>query len=303
MTFLPHPEHNLIRGGELSLPLVYHCGYNDWHSAARLPWHEHDGFEFVFLLEGAVTFELPDGSGFLMRGGQYSLNLPHLRHRARYDVNTPCKMCWIVFRPNHRNATRNSPFVREELRQIARRCTRAGNCYKQCSPALTRTAERFRDAVIAFFVEPSENLHSSRLRAILAQLLIEAVMQLSSPSASRKDEYIPAAIEYMKKRRFEPIRINDIAAYLGFSRSRLYEMFRSETGLTPNDYLLRLRLDAACDRLRSSEDSITRIALSCGFNSSQNFCQVFRKYLRQSPSDFRAGGVSGVSSLLRTDVV
>jgi len=57
--------------------------------------------------------------------------------------------------------------------------------------------------------------------------------------------------------------------------------------MTPNDYLLRLRIRKASELLSDSETSITDIAFRTGFSSSQNFSKVFKKYTGMMPSRYR----------------
>ena len=64
-------------------------------------------------------------------------------------------------------------------------------------------------------------------------------------------------------------------------------MFKSETGLTPNDYVQRLRIGRACEILGGSDESITGIACRMGFSDSQYFARVFRKYMGETPSQYR----------------
>lgn len=77
--------------------------------------------------------------------------------------------------------------------------------------------------------------------------------------------------------------------HLGYSRARVFKLFRTGTGMTPNDYLLRCRIRKASELLTYPEMSITDIAYETGFSSSQNFSKVFKKYTGQAPSRHRRG--------------
>lgn len=59
------------------------------------------------------------------------------------------------------------------------------------------------------------------------------------------------------------------------------------TGMTPVNYLNRLRLLSARDKLRHSDDSVTDIAGLCGFNNSDYFAKCYKKHFALSPSDER----------------
>ena len=55
------------------------------------------------------------------------------------------------------------------------------------------------------------------------------------------------------------------------------------------EYLNRCRIDAACRLLRERQNmTVTRVAMSCGFSSSQYFAAVFRRQLGCTPRTFRA---------------
>ena len=60
--------------------------------------------------------------------------------------------------------------------------------------------------------------------------------------------------------------------------------------MTPNDYLQRLRIDKARSMLGQTRKTVTEIAYSLGFSSSQYFCNVFRRYAGMTPINFRRDG-------------
>jgi transcriptional regulator GlxA family with amidase domain len=66
------------------------------------------------------------------------------------------------------------------------------------------------------------------------------------------------------------------------------DQFKADTGMAPNDYLLRCRIRKAQDLLDKSGRSVTDIGLSVGFPSGQYFSQVFRKYTGKTPTRYRA---------------
>jgi AraC-like DNA-binding protein len=84
--------------------------------------------------------------------------------------------------------------------------------------------------------------------------------------------------------------MTETARAVGCSRARLFRIFQQSTGMTPNDYLQRLRVSRAGELLAGTSRPITEIAIACGFSSSQYFSNVFRKYLGQTPTAFRGAG-------------
>ena len=58
--------------------------------------------------------------------------------------------------------------------------------------------------------------------------------------------------------------------------------------MTPNDYLRRMRLEAARELLANTSRPVTEIAFKVGFNSSQYFSTVFLQYTGVTPTGFRS---------------
>ena len=79
-----------------------------------------------------------------------------------------------------------------------------------------------------------------------------------------------------------------LASDLGMSVSSLYGRLRQLTGLSTQTYIQTIRLNAACDILRSEPDiRISELAYRVGFNTPKYFSQCFKKEFGVLPGDFR----------------
>lgn len=83
------------------------------------------------------------------------------------------------------------------------------------------------------------------------------------------------------------ISAKEIADKLGISLYYMTHLFKQFTGITITDYKNQLKLSMAKKMLISTEHSLTDIAQACGFCSSSYFSEVFMRYERVSPSDYR----------------
>lgn len=99
---------------------------------------------------------------------------------------------------------------------------------------------------------------------------------------------VQAAIDFMEQHLSEQFQMGTVARAANCSRARLFHSFKDATGMAPNDYLQRLRINRAQSALVSAAEPITSIALRCGFSTSQYFSNVFRKYTGTTPTDFRS---------------
>ena len=86
----------------------------------------------------------------------------------------------------------------------------------------------------------------------------------------------------------QPWTLASMAAKCGLSRSSFSGYCLELTNATPIEYLTRVRMEAALAMLQAPElQPVTRIALACGFSSSQYFATRFRRRFGCRPSEWR----------------
>jgi len=81
--------------------------------------------------------------------------------------------------------------------------------------------------------------------------------------------------------------LRELACDVGLSPSHLGAVFVAAVGVPPHRWLLQRRVERACELLTRTRRSITDIALSCGFSSSQHLSTVFKAHMGCTPTDFR----------------
>jgi len=99
--------------------------------------------------------------------------------------------------------------------------------------------------------------------------------------------YVARARHFIRQYACQGIRTEQVADYVGVSRSSLEVYFRQELGCSVHDMILRAKLDAAKAGLESGERSIADVALGCGFTSTQYMHLVFKRELGCTPRAYR----------------
>lgn len=285
-----------ILGSDLELPLITALGTVQNPSAGRVAWHSHEGCELLFVLKGATAYEFRNGPTFDLAGGHVLLVPAKTVHRGAHDVRMPASMCGIGFDLEAVDAGRNTVFTRDDLRLLAERFHGAPPAVWPFNRELRRILGRVMEECRVFNTGRhdagrQDAATKASLRALACLAILEAARQLGTPGRGDPNELVAAAETYLRGRFDEPIRMPDLAKHLGLSRARMFEVFKQTTGLTPNDYLLRYRVQRAQEMLAASDQAITDIALAAGFSSSQYFSRVFRKYAGLTPSEYRHSAV------------
>ena len=125
---------------------------------------------------------------------------------------------------------------------------------------------------------------TGRLYTTLALFINAASNQ---PQSNSTNSYVQKGIEYISANYSYPITVEDIASYIGLSRSHLFRSFQSVLGVSPKEYLTDFRIKQACYLLKHSNLSITAIANSIGFDNSLYFSKTFHKIKGISPKNYR----------------
>lgn len=101
---------------------------------------------------------------------------------------------------------------------------------------------------------------------------------------------VAKVVRYLEGTFAESHRLDDMAELARLSRYHFIRVFRQLTGASPRQFLIGLRLRAAADRLRTSAEPVTSLALASGFNDISHFNRTFRRAFGMSPRQWRERG-------------
>ena len=99
---------------------------------------------------------------------------------------------------------------------------------------------------------------------------------------------VAQAVEAIHSHYAELYGVEELAESLGVSKSHLIRVFRAAMGLSPGQYLTRVRLDAAKQLLAHREYNLDVVASLCGFSGANYLCRVFKKVVGCSPRAWQA---------------
>lgn len=122
-----------------------------------------------------------------------------------------------------------------------------------------------------------------QLILLLGRSAVSAGITRKSPQYSRVDELVDEITEHSARKWSRA----EMAKKAGMSLSTLTRHFRERTGVSPLEYLIRVRLKKASVLLQNPELGLAEIADMTGFTDSNYFCRLFRKYFGISPGKYR----------------
>lgn len=107
-----------------------------------------------------------------------------------------------------------------------------------------------------------------------------ADVRLSASQLRKVDEYMHSHLE----RNFT---FGELAAYVGLSRTVLFQRFTRTLHLTPNQYRQNLRVAQAKALIKNGEMTLSEIASACGFSDQTHMNRTFRQQLGVTPGQYR----------------
>lgn len=129
-----------------------------------------------------------------------------------------------------------------------------------------------------------------KLRAVsvLYNLLADLLDNLTNNNfKNSRTKSIKAAIDYIECEYAKPITTDILAEKCIMSNTNFRRVFKTVCGVSPIEYLLRVRLERAQQLLLHTTLTVEEISFQCGFNEVSYFSRLFKKRYEKSPSQFR----------------
>lgn len=164
----------------------------------------------------------------------------------------------------------------------------------------TRLAKDLGEAGIdigELFEDPIEEFKkvtaAGTLDAIIENLKesLFAICDYIKVNKSKYGKVIDEAIRYIHNHYHEPsFCIEDVAGAVSLSTSYFSTVFRSETGYTFTDYLIRVRMNKAKELMIHTNLKVYEISSRVGYDNAAYFSAAFKRYTGMSPSEYQTSG-------------
>ena len=136
-----------------------------------------------------------------------------------------------------------------------------------------------------------ENLENGRTEYLCAKLWELMSLMLEEKEEPQAD-YVKKAKNIMRAEYIRGITVSQVAEALNLDRSYFSTLFKSKTGVSPQKYLIDLRLRRAAELMALHDESPTVAAFSVGYNDIYQFSKIFKKHFGVSPKVYKRNNLS-----------
>jgi AraC-like DNA-binding protein len=283
--YMDTPERRILDLRQDGLPEIPLLGWQCYSKARPdLPLHSHRGcLEIHYRERGEQTFQVADRL-YHVRGGELFVNQPDETHSTGGHPCGPGVMyCLLVKLPRPRHGLLGlSP---EESRRLVQRFQQLPDRQFRA----LRDVKRLFDELLRLHDCPETFLHKSRMRLTAVMLLMHILDSADRDTRSQTSVQMAQVIQTIREHPENEFRLEELARQTHLSLARFKGRFKAETGVSPWQFILQTKIQAAQQRLRAGDRSVTDIALDLGFVSSQYFATVFKRFTGLTPRAYRRG--------------
>jgi len=250
---MPHPHKGPCR--------VLYVG--DYQGDSDHPAHQHPDWEVVYQRTGHIRTQ-QGNDVYAMQPGMAIIHPPGIDHADFADA--PYTLFYVLI-----EAPLDMPWPRV--------------CADSYNQVIGRTCETLWREWRTY------NLGHWEMINLLVQTL-DLTLQRAHESAhhSSAERCVAMAQRLLAERMEDAPSIGELAAEIGISRSTLHSHFMAIAGQTPQEYLLKLKLDHAIQMLRDTDMKVETIARCCGFYSASHLSRHIKALTGDSPGRLRGQG-------------
>lgn len=273
--------HERKKHGTFDFPVeFYHVTPS--HPRYEMTYHWHMECELIRVLKGEFLLTMDDKE-FLIRSKDLAFVPSGVLHGG---IPSACVYECIVF--DLHSLSKSNAAGKKLLSQICSNTVWVNSYFPHSGDDLHKTAWMLFDAMRT----PSagrELIITGSIYQFFGHVFEHRYYtegSLSSRKNHSRMEQLRAVFDLIDERYADCLTLEDLARTAGMNPRYFCRFFHEMTHRTPIDYLNYYRIEQACFKLATSDETITEIALACGFNDVSYFSKTFKKYKGLTPRKY-----------------
>ncbi len=227
-----------------------------------------------YILEGKGTLTLGTDQHYQLKAGQAFLICPRCISTYVADKTQPWTYVWIEF----------------DGLKVPTLLSDAGLGQKH--PIYTATSVsgslELKDLMTGMLGEHNSTLRQLGSMYLILDTLIRTSSSRKPPKAANLQEfYVHEAMMYIERHYNQDITVAQLADWCNLDRSYFGRLFKETVLVTPQEYIIRYRINMACELLQNTDLSIGDISLRVGYENQLHFSRAFKKIKGMPPREWK----------------
>ena len=240
------------------------------NSPSVFPYHWHEHIELLFIFEGSCIISYGSETMNAVKNDLAVINCNELHSTQASDDSVI--FCMQISRSFFSDTDFDSLLFKSHIKN--------NNTIKELFTRIFKENEEQKEA------------YRMQIKGLTYLLMTQLMRNYSLkkediPIKRTKLLKINAVLRYITTHYQTQITTADLAKKFFLSEYYFCHFFKSETGMTPLSYINKFRIEKAIMHIKTTNESITQIALMVGFQDSNYFSKIFKKYKGMSPREYR----------------
>ncbi|MGB8451961.1 MAG: AraC family transcriptional regulator [Anaerocolumna sp.] len=261
--------------------------------------HVHDFIEISYVASGSGIHILGDKEYEVCKGDLFLINyhIPHEFRSVDSPAALPVKVYNCVFKPDFIDVNLiDYKAFSDVIHYLSFRSIFSLESDNIDDLKILGGENSALEAIFKKMLEEftkQEDGYIELLRVYLMELLIKIFRSMKTSyrnennTMSHHAKLIGQSIQYLKTNYAVSPKLTDLASRSFLSPTYFCKLFKDYTGTTISEYVQNLRIEEACNLLKSTDNKIIVIAEKIGYKDIKHFNEVFKKLTGMTPSVYK----------------
>jgi len=240
--------------------------YRSHLAGTYVDFHKHNCFELVYYLSGCGAMLL-NGNTLRYGPNTVSITRPNYMHDEQHDEATDVIFFGFTYDDDPLPLA-NGIFCDEDDKEILGLVL----CMKE-----EILARKFH--------------YSARVNLLVNEIILLLGRKMPEATVEQRPEMLFYARRFIDENYTQPIQLQTLAEISGYSNDYFRHLFKKVTGLSPVQYILQKRLEKAKFLLLHTSSSVSVIGMDCGFSTTSQFIEMFKRAYKITPLQYRISGM------------
>lgn len=291
-TDIMQDQSEVVHYQDAAIPLFIKYGILSTYPNLRALCHWHEDLEFIRILKGRMNYHINGKDIFLKENDCIMVNARQMHYGYSFH-RQDCEFICILFHPSL--FTPNKKLFQKYITPVVENANieylhfdSREDYGKEAAAYLDYIFKKEEQKAPGWEIEIIGAMHSfwNKIYKYCQEHFQEECIPVSSDLSTQKN-----MVSYIYQHYMEKLTLDDIAAAGNICRSKCCSIFKHYLQQSPVDFLNAYRLKVSCNLLKETQNSITQIALNCGFNHLSYYSKLFFKTYGCTPSEYRASNL------------
>lgn len=257
-------------------------------------WHWHPEIEFTWVMSGEIEYHVNDKK-YILSEGEGIFGNSNTLHAGYRREGKECTYLSVTFHPRFLYGYENSVLQTKYVDFITSNDAWSSLKFERQVIWHQEILKMLQDIYELSQDPPGD--YELDVHVILMQMWKKLYRYFRElPEKEQKPqrylERMRDIISYVQEHYDQDITLDDVAGHVNICKSECCRFFKKHMGMTLFEYIMFLRIQKSLPLLREGE-SITKAAVTAGFSSPAYYGQIFKRYMKCTPREYRGGVGTG----------